>query len=389
VTARMLSAGKEGPTWRRFGQCFTALAIGACVSAPGAQVARNVSAAGDDVETTVFLVGDTGEPSRAAASVIAALGETARQARGERVIVFLGDNVYPDGIPDSSAPSHALAEAKLRVAVDMILATGARGLFVPGNHDWGPSMEVGVLGREEQLVRYASAGAANLLPADGCPGPAIVDIGRRLRLIALDTEWWLRDARERSGTACATTRERDVGDSLRAVLGSAGERQVVVVAHHPLVSGGPHGGHFGWREHVFPFRDISGWMWIPLPLVGSAYPFTRSRVGREEDVFGVANTRMRATLESAFVSRPPLVYAAAHDHGLQVLNGESARFLVVSGGGSDGDLNPVHALPSTRFARSANGFMRLEMQRDGRVRLSVISVDASGRALEEFAMWLT
>ena len=366
------------------------LTAAACASTPPhAFIAEQAGAAGNDIETTIFLIGDSGEPGRAATSVLDVLADAVRRARGERVVVFLGDNAYPDGIPDSTALTRADIEAKMRLAIDKVVASGGRGVFIPGNHDWGSSTELGALGREERFIRRASGGAASLLPADGCPGPSRIDVGDRLRLIALDTEWWLRTARQRGSTACAGATERAVGDSLLAMLSSAGERHVVVVGHHPLVSGGPHGGHFGWREHVFPFRDLSNWIWLPVPLVGSAYPFMRARVGLEEDVFGSANTRMRTTFETAFLAHPPLVYAAAHDHGLQVLKGESARFLVVSGGGSDGDLHPVHALPSTEYARSTNGFMCLELQRDGRVRLSVVSVGAGGGAVEEFAIWLT
>jgi hypothetical protein len=368
----------------------------ACASRQPRTRTADVSQAGSNIETTVFLIGDTGEPGPAGRSVLRALRETVHRAGGERVIVFLGDNVYPNGVPDSTAADRSVAEDKLRAAIAVVVATGARGIFVPGNHDWGSNSELGALAREERFIARESAGAALLLPANGCPGPAIVDVGTQLRLTALDTEWWLRSLPQRTATSCPNATERVVGDGLREALAGAGDRRVVIAGHHPLVSGGPHGGHFGWREHVFPFRDFANWMWVPLPVLGSAYPFTRARVGLEEDIFGAANSRMRATLESAFVAHPPLVYAAGHDHGLQVLNGASARFLVVSGGGSDGDLDSVHAVTSTLFALSANGFVRLELTRDGHVRLSVLTVAPTAdvaaadgpMAVERFAIWL-
>ena len=60
--------------------------------------------------------------------------------------------------------------------------------------------------------------------------------------------------------------------SLKAAVSGPGDRHVVVVAHHPMVTGGSHGGHFTWRHHVFPLRAYKKWLWLPLPGIGSAPP---------------------------------------------------------------------------------------------------------------------
>jgi hypothetical protein len=62
--------------------------------------------------------------------------------------------------------------------------------------------------------------------------------------------------------------------------------------------------------------------------------------------------------------------------------------VLVSGAGTFGHIDHVMALDSTRFARSASGFMRVEFLRDGRARLGVIVVDRAGSASEEFGLWL-
>src|SRR2546428_2804195 len=98
--------------------------------------------------------------------------------------------------------------------------------------------------------------------------------------------------------------------------------------------------------------------------------------------------RMRAALDAAFAGTPPLIYAAGHEHTLQVIAGTSTRYVLVSGTGTFGHIDRVTALDSTRFARSASGFMRVEVLRDGRARLGVIIVDRAGNASEEFGLWL-
>jgi hypothetical protein len=217
-----------------------------------------------------------------------------------------------------------------------------------------------------------------------------VDVDQAVRLVALDTEWWLHDGPkpvDRS-TGCATSSGVEVVDSLRAALRSAGRRAVVVIAHHPLESGGPHGGHFGWQDHVFPLRELKPWLWIPLPLLGSAYPIARESGINSQDVSSGAYRRMRTAFDSAFAGSPPLIYAAGHDHGLQVITGGGVRYLLVSGAGIFGHRDRVIALDSTRFVRSASGFMRVEFLRDRRARLSVTIVDRYGGAAEAFALWL-
>lgn len=366
--------------------CGSARAVDTAV--PGA-----APAPASQIDVTLFLVGDAGAPAAPPDSepVLVAL-RTAAAAVPSPVIVFLGDNVYPRGMPDSGAAGRPEAERRLAAQLAVLRATGARGLFVPGNHDWDREGPGGwhAVRREERFIAASGGARVALLPRDGCPGPAIVDVGAVVRLVALDTQWWLLGAAkpQHPGSTCPADSEAEVIDSLRAALRTAGTRAVVVVAHHPLLSGGPHGGHFGWQDHVFPLRNVKSWLWLPLPLVGSAYPIARESGISRQDASSAAYRRMRAALDSAFADRAPLIYAAGHDHALQVIAGTSARYEVVSGAGTFGHRSDVAALDGTRFARSASGFMRVDVLHDGRARLGVTVVDARGHGAEAFGLWL-
>jgi hypothetical protein len=345
-----------------------------------------------EIDVTLFLIGDAGAPAAPPDSepVLMAL-RAAAAAAPHAVIVFLGDNVYPDGMPDSVAPKRREAERVLTQQLRVLRGSGARGIFVPGNHDWD-SMQPGgwdAIRRQERFIAAVGGGPA-LLPAGGCPGPAVADVGTVVRLVALDTQWWLQDGPKPDGptSSCPAASEGAVIDSVRAALRTAGKRAVVVVAHHPLASGGVHGGHFGWQDHVFPLRNIKSWLWIPLPLIGSVYPIARAEGISSQDIPSRAYTRMRVALDSAFAGAPPLIYAAGHEHTLQVIAGTSTHYVLVSGTGTFGHIDRVTALDSTRFARSASGFMRVEFLRDGRARLGVIVIDRAGDAAEAFGLWL-
>lgn len=341
------------------------------------------SAAADTVDTRVFLVGDAGVP-RPADPVLASLAREVGQDPGRSLVVFLGDNIYPRGLPAPQARNRADAERRLRAQVEAARAPGAAVVFVPGNHDWDVSAADGwnAIRRQEAFLR--EAGGVELQPQDGCPGPVVRDVGARVRLVVLDTQWWLHGGPRPVGSAspCAQKTEDEVAASLVAAIRAAGDRRVVVVGHHPLASGGPHGGSFGWKDHVFPLRAWKKWLWLPLPVIGSAYPIARTSGITDQDFSGAANRRMRAALEAAFAQAAPLVYAAGHEHNLQVVKRAAPTYLLVSGAGAHRHLTPTGKTDGAMYARSTSGYMRLDVGASSGVRLSVVEVDHDGRVAE-------
>ncbi len=344
-----------------------------------------------DVAETLFLIGDAGSPARGGEPVLRSLARDASLAPRRTTIVFLGDNVYPRGIPDSTSPDRRDAERRLRDQITVVRQAGVRGIFVPGNHDWAKHAASGwdAIRRQGALIA-ADSGPDVMMPADGCPGPVVADVGNRFRLVLLDTQWWLHKGPKPgpANSGCSPNTPDGVVDSLRGAIAGAGDRDVIVGAHHPLRSGGIHGGHFTWKDHLFPLRVVARWLWIPLPVLGSIYPLARQHGASAQDFSGAANRRMRAALDSALQEGRPLVYASGHDHGLQVFSGTSARYFLVSGAGIYHHESPVAWRDSTRFASSDGGYMRVDALADGRVRLGVVEVDKAGNGTERFSMWL-
>ncbi|HMI47632.1 MAG TPA: hypothetical protein VK481_03085, partial [Gemmatimonadaceae bacterium] len=86
----------------------------------------------DQIETTLFLIGDAGEPDpRDVGSPLDSLKAQASVAPDRTMIVFLGDNVYPGGIPEEGAAEWADARRRLEAQVKAI-PPGVRGIFLPG-----------------------------------------------------------------------------------------------------------------------------------------------------------------------------------------------------------------------------------------------------------------
>ncbi len=160
-----------------------------------------------------------------------------------------------------------------------------------------------------------------------------------------------------------------------------------------------HGGSFKLTDHIFPLRNLESWLWIPLPIIGSLYPYARQMGISNQDISGRKYQEMRRAFERAFAAHPPLVIASGHDHDLQVIRGgrprvTNATYQLVSGAGILGHASLVRDIEGTLFAREAAGFMRLDVTRDGRVRLSVTTVvpegdRPKGESAEVFSLWLT
>lgn len=350
----------------------------------------------DIVEETIALATKSAKESPILKTLTGDAKSRATLAPGVTpTIVWLGDNVYETGVPKYPGEEGyrdgtltPLGEEYIQAAAIIVMQAQisveakADGLFVPGNHDWqrawirGPGGRVRVIEQGKiiarfvaQLKREGKLGdlEIRILPSGGCPGPetfsiTLADKGQ-VELVALDTDWLLDDnpdegcAPGECGPCPSATREQ-VYASLAAKLSQAGPRDTVIVAaHHPLLTYGPHGGRI--------FSDPKTWLrWLPLSVQDMAHPMNR---------------RMRKGIESAFLPEKdqPLIFAAGHEHNLQVLRkDEKGPFLLISGAASR--LSPLRAGSKGLLGARKNGYMIVDFFRHGRVLLYVVEIDPDG-----------
>jgi hypothetical protein len=350
----------------RAGMCVLGiLAAGACHSRVTLQ-----ELPADQIETTLFLVGDAGEPDpRQVGAPLDSLTAQASVAPQRSIIVFLGDNVYPGGIPAEGAAQWADARRRLEAQVRAV-PPGARGIFVPGNHDWADETAFGLYSirlQEQMIAALAQGRNVSLIPGNGCPGPVPVDVGR-LRFVALDTQWWLHNYIVRDSTSrCPASTMASVTAALRSEVRPPGVGRVVIVAaHHPLMTGGAHGGYCGVTG---PYRRFGG---------------------SSQDILSGANRTMRDSIRNAFDGHPPLAYVAGHDHNLQVLRGgPNVRYILVSGAGSPGKTEcAVRMRESYYVTQHRAGFMRVDILRGKGVLLRVFRYPAGAHGALAYTRWL-
>jgi hypothetical protein len=300
----------------------------------------------DDPSYRLILIGDGGAP-RAKDQTLALLGIWADARPSRTTVLFLGDNVYPSGLRDGD---RARGEAILRQQLE---ATSAAKLFIPGNHDWGFSartIEVaGTLINEQRFIEAHAAEHAEFEPKDGCPGPVaktLVPPGKELAggltVLVVDFHWWLLP--EALRPHCAGIEDTaDFLDRLAQELAARKGENVVVAAHHPLRSGGPHGG-----------LTRGFWIDVGANLFYHLY-------GTLQDLWEPSYAQMVRVVSEALSKQPPLAFVAGHDHSLQVVEGgDVARLLVVSGAGSAPMITGVTSIEGTLFAHSHPGFVVLD-----------------------------
>ncbi len=326
----------------------------------------------EEIETTLFLVGDAGEPDpREVGAPLDSIHAQAALAPQRSVILFLGDNVYPTGIPDEGRAEWADARRRLAAQVTAV-PMGARGIFIPGNHDWGYPDEAPfglyALRLQEAMIDELAGGRdVRLLPSNGCPGPVTMDVGRT-RLVLLDTQWWLHEYIVRDEQSdCAANAYGEVTARLRAAVADTTPGRITfVAAHHPLMSGGPHGGYCG----------ITG-------------PFHRFG-GRAQDIMSGRNQMMRDSIEAAMSINPPLAFVAGHEHNQQVLHGgESTQYVLVSGAGSYSKAEcAVRMRESYYVSQNRSGFMRIDILRGQGVHLQVYRFSRDGSGGLSYSRWL-
>jgi hypothetical protein len=127
---------------------------------------------------------------------------------------------------------------------------------------------------------------------------------------------------------------------------------------------------------------------VPLPLIGSIYPVGRGAGVSAQDATSGEYRRMREALVAAARGRPPLAWAAGHEHVMEVIESAAWGRVLVSGAGIYGHVTYARGVDGSLYRAARAGFMRIDFLRSGRRRLSVIEVAGDGSDRETYARLL-
>jgi hypothetical protein len=303
------------------------------------------------------------------------------QAGPDSTILFLGDNIYPIGLPAEGHRRRHHAEQVIDSQLDMLKGHQGRTIYLSGNHDWNKGRSGGhasVLRQEKYLLERLGDPEA-YLPHKGCPGPVQVQVAEGVLLLIINTQWWVQRGERPVGEGLASkaATEEAFFSRFKAILDQNRHQRILVAAHHPLYSNALHGGKFNVKQHLFPLTAAHKKIYLPLPVAGSLYTFYRRYFGAYEDMSHPRYKRLRKRLLNIMHRHDHLIYAAGHDHNLQYFHVQHNHYLV-SGSGSK--LSYVKKGGRAFFAHEEKGYMVVDFYDNGEAWLHVLEpfTDAEG-----------
>lgn len=336
------------------------------------------------VKYSVFLIGDAGQPSENRmeptfkllqsmlyTSIDTVTGPDGQpQVRYESdpngTVVFMGDNIYYKGLPEEDHNDRAEMERRLKAQLDVVKPYKGNKFMIPGNHDWDEQGHKGlerILRQEKFVEQYLQAGNV-FLPSNACPGPAEVHLANDIVLVIMDSQWWLHKFDKPIGpeNECNINDKFDLIVKLEDILDRNKGKHILICQHHPLFTSGNHGGFYSLKDYIFPITIVRPKMYIPLPLIGSIYPLARKYGLSPQDLPHPDYQQLKQGILSALEKQKSTIFAAGHEHSLQLFK-ENDVYHVVSGSGCKDSY--VAQGNDAIFAHEHEGFVRINYYTNG------------------------
>jgi hypothetical protein len=318
-----------------------------------------------------YLIGDAGLATQPQSQQLLSLVHNKLSKEGKNTSLFyLGDNIYPLGIPAKGHKDRAEAEASLNSQLN--LAEGIKGkvYFIPGNHDWYH----GIKGLEEQekmvLAKLQDKNA--FLPGKSCPIDD-VKINDSLTLIAIDSQWFIEDWDNYPtiNDDCDIKTREGLFTELESLLNKNQDKTVIIALHHPLISNGAHGGQQSLYKQLFPLKFK-----FPLPVIGSLLNLVRNTGGvitqdAQSKVYAAQAKRIKALIQD----KTNVVVISGHDHNLQYIFKDNIN-QIISGAGSKTEA--ARARYPQDFTYGGIGYAILDVFKNGQAKVSYYKVTDSG-----------
>ncbi len=305
-----------------------------------------------EIEHSFYLIGDGGNSpigtkTKALKEFKLKLGKAAKNSTA----LFLGDNIYPSGMPSNKHEQRDFAEHQLNVQTEAVKNFSGNTIFIPGNHDWYSDGLKG-LKRQENYIED-KLGKNTFLPENGCPIEKI-DVSDNVVLIVIDSQWYLTnwDKHPTINDDCEIKTRALFFDEYESLIKKARGKTTIVALHHPLFTNGSHGGQYSFKSHM-----------LPLPVLGTLKNLIRKTGGVVTvDDQNKKYREFKNRLATLSQENDKVVFVSGHDHNLQYLVQDNLP-QIISGSGSK--TNPTRNTGSGKFSFATQGYAQLDVFKDG------------------------
>ena len=326
---------------------------------------------------SIYGIGDAGEDDPQSRAVVAHLAKTSGDDIQPGIIFFLGDNIYPAGLAPEGHEDHDAGVSLLVHQIGQLADYKDPVIFIPGNHDWNEFKPGGLaaIRRQSDFINHLGKTNVRFSPSNGCGDPVVMAPAPNINIIILDSQWWIQDwtKEPEMNAGCVVKTREQLMQQIKSVLDANPGEQFVFVMHHPMEAQGPHGGHYTFRDHMFPLSKVVKWLYVPLPVLGSIYPWYRTVIGHPQDLKHKAYKSLQTALYDVIGDRKDVIFLAGHDHSLQYIHKDN-RHMVISGAGAKG--NAIDDNPDLLYGHKAPGYVILDFYRNKTMVLTIIEIDA-------------
>jgi len=306
----------------------------------------------------VFLIGDAGEPKNPD-KTLNLLAEKTKEASEKDVLIFLGDNLYPKGLPDKEDPERTEMENKLIPQLQIMKAFPGKAFIIPGNHDWAQGRKDGYERalNMEKFIRQYFEGEEVFLPTGGCPGPVEVPIHDKFTIMVINTQYFLHPwDKPGDESECVNKSTIEALQEITEVVRRNKGKHLLIAGHHPMYTYGEHNGNFSFKQQL-----------LPAPILGSLQPLFRKTIGNIQDNTHPKYKAIMKQVLSSMNEAKHVIYAAGHEHSLQLIEKEGHHF-IVSGSGSK--TTHVRDGKGSKFSKSESGFAVLDLDNEGKATVA-------------------
>ncbi|AUP80194.1 metallophosphoesterase [Flavivirga eckloniae] len=305
-----------------------------------------------EIAHSFYLIGDAGNsPLDSSSKALQAFKATLNKASKNSTALFLGDNIYPKGLPKKDEEGRAFAEHQLNIQTEAVKDFKGNAVFIPGNHDWYSNGLKG-LKRQEKYVENI-LGKNTFLPENGCPIEK-VNISDDIVMIVVDSEWYLTnwDKHPTINDNCEIKTRTKFFDEFESLIKKARGKTTIVALHHPMFTNGPHGGQYSFSSHM-----------KPIPVLGTLKNVIRKTGGVTiVDTQNKAYNEFRKRIITLSQENDKVVFVSGHDHNLQYILKDNIP-QIVSGSGSKE--TATRNAGKGQFSYGIQGYARLDVFKDG------------------------
>lgn len=321
----------------------------------------------DRKEAVLYLIGDTGKDT-VASGAVRYIASHAIKDTGSSVI-FLGDNIYFEGLYYDKDSALNVTQKKMLCQLELFKNYQGSVFMVPGNHDWKAGKWQGKK-RIEMQEKFVNSTLAQYhlrnkisefyFPGKALPGPASTKVSEKVRLIFIDTQWFLQKqffhpVGKLPGKSQRQT-EKEFWSRLDSLLKLAARNNetVIIAGHHPLFTNGRHGSK---RE---PYRSLVNY--TPLQLFGILSLNRLFVQDTQQPRYKRFSRKMSQMLEG---HHNTIWYVAGHDHNMQFSH-PGNFYHIISGAGSSVS-KKVKKKDLLFLNKKQPGFFKLTVYSSGKV----------------------